>query len=182
MRMELEACQNETEWLFKGHDCMVNNLPEERCPPMPLLIPPDYVQNLGRRSKMAIKGVLPPPFKVILNTYDPLSPQPPQPSPQCAVPLRRPPVQQSPSQQQCSGTRVVTVKEMTVERSAKNVCMEGHNEGGMDPEPGQLEQSLAGASQLESSSAGTDQLESPSAGTHVETQHLLLHKKTFSCR
>ena len=37
--------------------------------------------------------------------------------------------------------------------------MEGHNERGMDPKPGQLK----------SSSAGMDQLESPSAGTCFET-------------
>ena len=50
-------------------------------------------------------------------------------------------------------------EENTVERSAKNVCMEGHNKGRMDPEPGQLE----------ASSAGTGQLEPPSAGTCFET-------------
>ena len=33
--------------------------------------------------------------------------------------------------------------------------MEGHNEEGMDPEPGELEPSSAGTGQLESPSAGT---------------------------
>ena len=46
----------------------------------------------------------------------------------------------------------------SVKRSAENLCIEGHNEGGMDPEPGELEPS----------SAGTGQLKSPSAGTGVE--------------
>ena len=140
MRMKLEACQNETEWLFKCHDCIVNNHTEERCcPPMPLPIPPDYVQTLERRSKMAIKGILPPPLKMILSMYYPLLPQPPRPSPQCDVPSRRPPVQQSPPQQQCFDTRVVAAEETTVERSAKNVCMGVNTEGGIDPEPGKLE-------------------------------------------
>ena len=93
---------------------------------------------------MAIKGILPPPFKMIVNTFYPLLPQPPRPSTQCDVPLRRPPVQQSPPQQQCSGTRVVVTEEMTVERSAKNVCIEGHTEGRMNPKRGQLESSSAG--------------------------------------
>ena len=46
-----------------------------------------------------------------------------------------------------------------------HVCIEEKTEGGMDPEPGELEKSSAGTDQLESPSAGTDQLESPSAGT-----------------
>ena len=82
MHMELEACLNETEWLFKCHDCIGSNIPEEHCPLMPLPIPPDYVHNLERKSKMATKGILPPPLKMILNTYYQLPPQPPQPSPQ----------------------------------------------------------------------------------------------------
>ena len=126
---------------------------------MPLPIPLDYVQTLGRRSKGAIKGILTPPFKMTLNTYYPLPPQPPRPSPQCDVPSRRPLVQQSPPPQQCFGTRVVAAEKTTVERSAKNTYMEGHNEGGMDLDPGGLEQS----------SAGTNQLKPPSAGTCVET-------------
>ena len=36
-----------------------------------------------------------------------------------------------------------------------HVCMEDHNEGGMDPKPGELEPSSAGMGQLESPSAGT---------------------------
>ena len=112
---------------------------------------------------MATRGILPPPLEMIFNTYYPLPPQPPRPSPQYDAPPRRPPVQQSPPQQQCSGTRVVAAKKMTVERSVKNVCMEegraekttvkrsaenvfmeGHNEGGMNLEPGELDPSSAG--------------------------------------
>ena len=144
--MELGASQNETEWLFKYHDCIVNNIPEERWPPMPLPISPDYVQNLGRRAKMAIKGVLPTPLKMMLNTHYPLRSQPLRPSPQCDVPSQRPPAQQSPPPQQCSGTKVVAAEETTVERSAKavRVYMKGSNEGRMDPDRGQLESPSAG--------------------------------------
>ena len=144
MHMELEACWNETKWLFKSHDCIVNNIQEEYCLPMPLPIPPGYAHNLWRRSKMSIKGILSPPLSMILNTYYPLPPQPPRPSPQCDAPPRRPSVQQSPPQQQCSVTRVVTAEKTTVERSAGKKCMEENPEGRMDPESGHLESSSAG--------------------------------------
>ena len=65
--MELEACWTETEWLVKCHDCIVNNIAEEHCPPMPLPIPPDYVHNL-ERSEMAVKGILPPPLRYSTRT------------------------------------------------------------------------------------------------------------------
>ena len=159
IHVELEACWNVTEWLFKCHNCIVNNIPKEHCPTIPLPIPPDYVHNLGRRSKMAIKGILPPPLKMILNTYYPLPSQPPRPSPQCDAPPRRPHVQQSPRQQQCSGTRAAAAEKTTLGRSAENVCTEGQNKGGIDPEPGELEPP----------SSDTGQLESPSAGTGFET-------------
>ena len=90
MSMELEACWNENEWLFKCYECIVSNIPEEYCPPMPLPIPPDYAHNLGMRSKMAITDTLPPPLNMILNTYHLLPSQPPRPSPQCDAPPRRP--------------------------------------------------------------------------------------------
>ena len=104
---------------------------------------------------MAIKGILPLPLKMILNTYYTLPPQPPQPSPQCDAPPRRPSVQQSPPPQQCYDTRVVAAEKTTVERSAENVCMEENTEGRMDPESGQLELSSTGTGQLESPSTGT---------------------------
>ena len=72
MYMELEACWNESRRLLRCHECIVNNIPEEYCPPMTLPIPLDYVDNLGRRSEMARKDILPPPLKMILNTYFPL--------------------------------------------------------------------------------------------------------------
>ena len=115
--------------------------------------PSRYVDNLARRSKIARKGILPPPLKIILNTYYPLSSQPqqpPQPSPQCDVPPRRPSAQ-SPPQQQCSVPRVVTPEETTVERSAKKVtpldvcvCMDERTEAKMEPERRQLESLSAG--------------------------------------
>ena len=145
MRIELEGGWNETRWLLRRHEGRVNNVPEEYCPSVLLLIPPDYADNLGRRSKMAIKGILPPPLKIILNIYYPLRspPQLPRPSPQCAAPPRRPSVQ-SPPQQQCSVTRVVKAEKTTVERSAERACMEESTEGKMNPELGGLESSSAG--------------------------------------
>ena len=97
---------------------------------------------------MAIKGILPPPLKMILNTYHPLpsQPQPPRPLPQCDAPPRRLSIQSTP-QQQCSATRMVTAEKTTVERSAEKIYIEESTEGKMEPELGELE-SL--------SSAGTD--------------------------
>ena len=40
MHMELEACWNETEKLFKCHDFIVDNIPEEHCPRCPYLFLP----------------------------------------------------------------------------------------------------------------------------------------------
>ena len=88
MHMELEACWNKTKWLLRCHECIVNNIAEEYCLPMPLPISTDYADKLGKRSKMAIKDILPPPLKMIRNTYYPLpsQPQPPRPSSQCDAP------------------------------------------------------------------------------------------------
>ena len=58
MCMELEACWNETERLFKCHDCIVNNIPEEYCPPMPLPVPPDYANNLIEEGRVATIAVV----------------------------------------------------------------------------------------------------------------------------
>ena len=134
--------------LLRCHECIVNNISEEYCPPMLLPIPSDYADTLERISKMAIKGVLPLPLKMILNTYYPLpsQPQPPRPLPQCDAPPRRLSIQSTP-QQQCSATRMVTAEKTTVERSAEKKCIEESTEGKMEPELGELESS---------SSAGTD--------------------------
>ena len=144
MHMELEACWNETEWLLRCHECIVNNIPEEYCSPTPLPIPPDYAHNLGRRSKMAIKSILPPSLKTVLNTYNSLPPQPSQPSPQRNATPQRRSVQQSPPPQQCSVTRVAAAEKTTVERSPEKACMEESTEGRMEPEPGELEPTSTG--------------------------------------
>ena len=90
MILELEVCWNESMWLLRYHEWIINSIPEEYFPPMPLPIPPDYAENLARRSKIVIKSILSPPLKMVLNTYYPLpsQPQPPRPLPQCDGPPR----------------------------------------------------------------------------------------------
>ena len=58
MQVELEACGRECKWLLRCHHCIVNNFPDEYCPPMPLPISTDYAKNLMRRWEMPKKGVL----------------------------------------------------------------------------------------------------------------------------
>ena len=41
IQMELEASKNECKGLLRCPYCMVNNCPEEYCPPTSILIPPD---------------------------------------------------------------------------------------------------------------------------------------------
>ena len=143
--MELNACWKETRWRLRCHEGIVNNIPKENYLPMPLPIPSDYADNLGRRSKMVIKDIFPPPLKMILNTYYSLPGQlqPPRPSPQSDAPPRRPSVPTR-RQQQCYVTRVVMADKTTVERSAEKVCMEESTESKMEPELGELELSSAG--------------------------------------
>ena len=57
MRIELKACRNENRWLIRCHECLVNIIPEEYCSRMPLPIPPDYGDNLARKSTMALKVI-----------------------------------------------------------------------------------------------------------------------------
>ena len=59
-QVELEACRDECKWLLRCHHCIVNNLPEKYCPPMPLPISLDYAKHFMRRWEMAKKGILPP--------------------------------------------------------------------------------------------------------------------------
>ena len=58
MQMELDACRAEGQWLLSCHYYIVNNCPEECCPPMPLPNPSDYAKNFRRRWKMAQIGHL----------------------------------------------------------------------------------------------------------------------------
>ena len=55
---------------------------------MSLAVPPDYVENLNKRSEMTRKGILPPPLKMILKTPYPLPvhQQPPPTSPPLEIP------------------------------------------------------------------------------------------------
>ena len=146
--------------MIKYQYCAVNCNLREYCPSMPLPVPPNYNGNLGKRAHMGAKGVLPPTFKMILETYYPLlipHHQPPQTPPQYDVPRRRSSAQfaQSPPQQQpCSVSRVTTdirTKEPEQDNTGKRrgeppdvrVCREGEIEGNIKSERIVLE-SLAG--------------------------------------
>ena len=72
MLMELENCRNKLGWLIRHHNCIVDNCPEEDYPPMPRPIPPGYTENLGRRMRKAVKGILPPTIKMILKRHYPI--------------------------------------------------------------------------------------------------------------
>ena len=70
MQMEHEACLDDLNWLIRCHNCTAYNCPEEKYPPRPLPIPPDYIDNLQSKLVKANKGILPPSIKLILNTYN----------------------------------------------------------------------------------------------------------------
>ena len=63
MQLTLDNCSNELEWLIRRHNCIVDNCPEENYPPMPLPIPPGYTENLERKMRKAINGILPPTLR-----------------------------------------------------------------------------------------------------------------------
>ena len=69
MQMKLERCSNELGWLIRRHDCTVDNCLEENYPPMPLPIPPGYTENLERRMRKAMNGILPSTLKMLIKTY-----------------------------------------------------------------------------------------------------------------
>ena len=60
IQMELEACRDELSWLIRCHNCAAYNCPKEECPPRPLPIPPDHMDNLQSRLGKVMKGILPP--------------------------------------------------------------------------------------------------------------------------
>ena len=60
MRMELEACLDEVEWMIRCHNCAAFNCPQKEYPPRPLPIPPDYVDNLQSRLVKVKNGTLAP--------------------------------------------------------------------------------------------------------------------------
>ena len=72
MHMELEKCRSELGWLIRCHNFIVDNCSEEDYPPRPLPIPPGYTENLERRMRKAMKGILPTTLKMILKTYNSL--------------------------------------------------------------------------------------------------------------
>ena len=73
MLMEFENCRDELGWLIRRHNCIVDTCcPEKDYPPMPLPIPPGYTDNLERRMRKAVKGILPTTIKMILKTHYPL--------------------------------------------------------------------------------------------------------------
>ena len=68
MQLELEACLEEINWMIRCHNCEALNCPKEEYPVSPLLIPPDYIDNLQSRLIKVKKGTLPPTLKMILKT------------------------------------------------------------------------------------------------------------------
>ena len=46
MQLELEACQEEINWMIRCHNCGVLNCPQEEYPARPLSIPTNYIDNL----------------------------------------------------------------------------------------------------------------------------------------
>ena len=73
MQMELEAYRDKLDWLLRCHHCIVDNFPEEHCPPMPIPIPSDQATNLARRAEVTKKGILSLTFKMIKKKYCPLN-------------------------------------------------------------------------------------------------------------
>ena len=46
MRLELEACLDDINWMIRCHNCEALNCPQGEYPARPLPIPPDYIDNL----------------------------------------------------------------------------------------------------------------------------------------
>ena len=44
MQMELEACLGEIDWMTRCHNSKALTCPQEGYPPIPLPIPPDYIE------------------------------------------------------------------------------------------------------------------------------------------
>ena len=56
--------------MMRCHNCEAFDCPEEKYPPRPLPIPPDYMDNLQSRLVKVKKGILPPTLEMILKTYN----------------------------------------------------------------------------------------------------------------
>ena len=98
MQTKIEACRNELDWLLKCYLCAVNDYPEEYCPPRPLQVFSGYHTKLVTRAKMAVRGILPPPLKMILKKHFPL-------------PVRQSPVLPHPEIPSCSSSLPCTEPE-----------------------------------------------------------------------
>ena len=68
MQLELEACVEEINRMIRCHNCETLNCPQEEYPARPLLIRPNYIDNLQSRLIKIKQRVLPPTFKMILKT------------------------------------------------------------------------------------------------------------------
>ena len=81
MQLELEACQEEINWMIRCHNCGALNCPQEEYLARPLPIPMNYIDNLKSRLIKVKKGILPPTLKMIMKTYypPPASPEPQTP-------------------------------------------------------------------------------------------------------
>ena len=74
MQLELEACQEEIVWMITCHNCEALNRPLEEYSARPLPISPNYIDNLHSRLIKVQQEVLPPTFKVAVNTIVPRPP------------------------------------------------------------------------------------------------------------
>ena len=69
MRIELETCLNDLDWLIRCHNCAAYNCPKEEYSPRSLPNPLDYIDNLQSRLAKVKKGTSPLTLKMILKTY-----------------------------------------------------------------------------------------------------------------
>ena len=68
MQLELEACQEDIVWIIRCHNCEALNHLQEEYPGRPLLIPPNYIDNLHSRLIKVQQRVWPPTLEMILKT------------------------------------------------------------------------------------------------------------------
>ena len=69
MQLDLEACIEEINGMFRCHNCEALNCPQEERPARPLPIPPDYIDNLQSRLIKVKKRILPSTLKITIKTH-----------------------------------------------------------------------------------------------------------------
>ena len=69
MKLELEACLEELNWMIRCHNCEALNCPQEEYPARLLSTPPpSYINNLQSKLIKVQKGIFPASVKMILKT------------------------------------------------------------------------------------------------------------------